>query len=90
MHSQLWEIGNKFKMEVDDAGRFIGYVEDEVSLDDIGFLQDSTNKFRRLVREWPDQDMDIDFGIVPGRAVCTKPMGRGRSYVSIEGTDEFL
>ena len=84
-----WEISQKLISGVDEQGNFVKYLDGTVDLDDISYIDRASDRFRRMVDQWPDQEKQIDFGIVPGRAYA-QHTGGGNSFISIEGIDGSL
>ena len=84
-----WEISQKLISGVDEQGNFVKYLDGTVDVDDISYIDRASDRFRRMVRDWPDQEKQLDFGIVPGRAYA-QHTGGGNSFISIEGIDGSL
>ena len=84
-----WEISQKLSEVRDVFGRTGEYASEVVSFDDISYIDRASDRFRRMVKDWPDQEKQLDFGIVPGRAYA-QSTGGGNTFISIEGIDGSL
>ena len=67
----------------------LGFEQVEPDLDDILQTENGLNAFRRLVKDWPSDDMQLDFKIAPGRAGAVGNADGG-SMIMYRGGDEFL